>query len=195
MTDQYTGNHTPKNWDLVADYYDLNPGGHFFDRNTMKFFSSRLGSQWYRRKDGAYVFITSERDTMATTYQPRAFTVRVLDRSGWIETVGDFNSYTRSVAERMGRQLATQGWTLGPAPNGLQSLRERYEIPAGGLYHPDEYKALRKRYPDTRTVSRRDINRLIRYQRGDPYRFAAPDVSTARWDDLAWSRVVTFNRR
>lgn len=122
-------------YDVAADYYVINPGGHFFDPDTMRFFSSRLNTQYYVAKLGAFVFVTSERDTMRD-YNVRAHTVRVMDRSGWIQTVGPFNEYTRSVAERMARQLARQGWTLGPAPDGLQSLRERYEIPAGGLYHP-----------------------------------------------------------
>lgn len=127
-------------YDVETDYYVINPGGHFFDRDTMRFFSSRLLTQYYVAKVGAFVFVTSERDTSATTHQPRAYTVRVMDRSGWIETVGDFNSYTKSVAERMARQLAREGSTLGPAPEhygeSLNSLRELYEIPTGGLYHP-----------------------------------------------------------
>lgn len=130
-----------KYFDLEMDYQHLNPGGHFFDRDTMRFFSSRLGSQYYCRKTGAYVFVTSERDRHSIAYSPRAFTVRVMDRSGWIETVGPFNEYTRSVAERMALQLARRGWTLGPAPTDpigepLNSLRERYEIPEDGVYHP-----------------------------------------------------------
>ena len=154
----------PHHWDIEQDYYHLNPGGHFFDRDTMRFFSSRLGVSYYRREDGAYVFVTSERDTMRDE-NVRAHTVRVMDRSGWIETVGDFNSYSASVANRMALQLARRGWTMGPAPehggDKLNSLRERHDIPTGGLYHPEPYKTLRKLYPDVSKVSRRDLNRLI----------------------------------
>ena len=41
----------------------------------------------------------------------------------------------------------------------------------------------------------RGMIRLERYQRGDAYHFPAPPVTTAGWDDLAWSRFVTFDRR
>ena len=48
---------------------------------------------------------------------------------------------------------------------------------------------IRKRWPEATDT---DVDRIIRYQRGDAHQFKAPDVCPARWDDLAWSRAVTF---
>lgn len=48
---------------------------------------------------------------------------------------------------------------------------------------------IRQRWPE---ATDNDVERIIRYQRGDEYSFSPPDVSTALWDDLSWARVVTF---
>ena len=52
-----------------------------------------------------------------------------------------------------------------------------------------EHVALQKLYPN---LSPSDVNRLVRYRRGDAYTFDPPTVCTALWSDLAWSRWVTF---
>jgi hypothetical protein len=56
-------------------------GSHFFDRSSMRFFSSRVaGSGWVifeeNEIDRTYVVVTSERDTYRDT-NPREYTVRV----------------------------------------------------------------------------------------------------------------------
>ena len=69
-------------------------GSHFFDRETMRFFKSRVldkvfdgGNVWY--------FVTSERGPLETS--KRKYTVRQVDKvSGNVETVGEFREYSTS---------------------------------------------------------------------------------------------------
>ena len=77
-----------------------NGGGHFFDTDTMRFFSSRIGI--IRSKGDDYYFVTSERPP----HGPRQFSVRHMDIDGDINTVGDFCSLTRYMAEKTVKQLA-----------------------------------------------------------------------------------------
>lgn len=74
---------------------------HFFDRDTMRFFSSKVSElMWsvgdlkdYQKND--IYFITSEQDkgTIQHAGSVRAFTVRKIDEKGDIETVGDFQGH------------------------------------------------------------------------------------------------------
>ena len=48
---------------------------------------------------------------------------------------------------------------------------------------------IRERWPE---VAEKDVERIVRYLRGDDYIMSAPQVCTARWDALAWSRWVHF---
>lgn len=73
-------------------------GGHFFDRQTLEFFGSRVHNTVY----GGRYFITSERDkgvhlSDGTHRQAwdgkRRFTIRVCDDEGFINTVGEFGGF------------------------------------------------------------------------------------------------------
>lgn len=66
-------------------------GGHFFDRDTMRFFSSRIESALYKNR----CFITSEKNFDGTE---RYYTVRRFSEDFQrISTIGDFNRI-RSIA-------------------------------------------------------------------------------------------------
>jgi hypothetical protein len=72
-------------------------GSHFFEKATMKFFSSRVGDYAYADGKGGAYFTTSEKGP----YGPRAYTVRRYDpkRCG-VETVGKFQGYDSSEKAR-----------------------------------------------------------------------------------------------
>lgn len=62
-----------------------NNGGHFFEKDTLRFFQSKVYDEVYQGK----YFITSERfQNEATKY-----TVRQCDEEGDISTVGKFQAY------------------------------------------------------------------------------------------------------
>lgn len=61
-------------------------GGHFFDREALRFFNSRIGSSVY----GGRFFITSEQ--FDRDLSPRLYTIRECI-NGRIEEVGDFQQY------------------------------------------------------------------------------------------------------
>ena len=81
-------------------------GYHFFDADTMRFFSSRVHLDVY----GDGYFVTSER--FVTYYpeyraEPRRFTVRRIEADGSIETVSDFQAYgSRSGAHAAAKRLS-----------------------------------------------------------------------------------------
>lgn len=69
-------------------------GSHFFDKDTMRFFRSRLIDCTYTVPGGVCVFITSERFTSHTHTAPRRYTVRTFDTmTGNIEEVGEFQEH------------------------------------------------------------------------------------------------------
>lgn len=73
-------------------------GGHFFDADTMKFFSSRISELMWSEGDikdyqtEPIYFITSEKDTghIQHSGSVRAFTVRRIDEGGDITKVSNF---------------------------------------------------------------------------------------------------------
>lgn len=75
---------------------------HFFDKDTMRFFSSRVSElMWVDgdRKDyqtNPIYFITSEQDRGPYQHSGsvRAFTIRRIDADGDIDTIGDFQGYS-----------------------------------------------------------------------------------------------------
>jgi hypothetical protein len=95
-------------------------GRHFFSRNTMSFFNSRVHDAVY----GGCVFVTSEKNDMPySSPQPRVYTVRIAMEDGSIETFGSLGDYaTRS-------QAHTQAQWLG---NALKS--------GSVAYNPQTYK-------------------------------------------------------
>jgi len=68
---------------------------HFFDADTMRFFSSRISELCYMVNQDIY-FITSEADRGRIKHQgsKRAFTLRKIDQLGNITTVSKFQEYT-----------------------------------------------------------------------------------------------------
>jgi len=89
-----------------------NLGHYFFERDTMRFFQTRIGSTLY----GGRYFVTSERDEAygsisAAWDGQRRYTVRRANGDGSITTVGEFGQYASSAtanaaADRMAREEA-----------------------------------------------------------------------------------------
>lgn len=63
-------------------------GGHFFDRDTMRFFGSRIESNLYKNR--CFVTSDSNYDGSARYYNVRRFSEDFHD----IDTVGEFNAIT-----------------------------------------------------------------------------------------------------
>jgi NADPH-dependent ferric siderophore reductase len=84
-------------------------GNHFFDPDTMRFFSSRVGSKVY----GGQYFITSEQfvDNRGVA-DPRRYTIRkfTYDNGRFdIDTVGEFQQFdTHSQAVKFAQQLGAR---------------------------------------------------------------------------------------
>lgn len=84
-------------------------GSHFFDRDTMRFFSSRIGGEIFA---GRY-FVTSERDATGAAWGgARRYTVRAFTYADGrldFETVGEFGEHaTRGDALATVRALVSQ---------------------------------------------------------------------------------------
>ncbi len=67
---------------------------HFFDVDTMKFFSSQISNLCWSKGSDIY-FITSEKDTGRVKHAGsiRAFTVRKCSENGYIVTIGKFQEH------------------------------------------------------------------------------------------------------
>ena len=75
-------------------------GGHFFDKETMRFFGSRIESKLYKNR----CFITSENNMDGTErfYNVRRFR----DDYRSIETIGEFNTIkTKTEAQRIAKEV------------------------------------------------------------------------------------------
>ncbi len=68
---------------------------HFFDKDTMSFFSSRISELMWKKGSDIY-FITSEADKGDVQHggSVRAFTVRKIDADGDIDKIGEFQGHT-----------------------------------------------------------------------------------------------------
>ena len=70
-------------------------GHHWFSRDTMRFFKSRVGTRVYKGK----YFISSEQfecfGSSGHGYhiEPRKYTVRIANEDGSIDTVGEFQQF------------------------------------------------------------------------------------------------------
>jgi len=64
---------------------------HFFDKDTMRFFSSRVSELMWKKGSDIY-FITSEQDR-GQTGSVRSFTVRKTDADGDINSIGEFQGH------------------------------------------------------------------------------------------------------
>jgi hypothetical protein len=90
---------------IRAEYMDIysikrRHNGHWFDADSMRFFSSRLPQGGWKLENKVY-FITSEQ--FKGMYEPdgkRLYTLRVMDyQTGSVNTVGDFNKLSKSEAQ------------------------------------------------------------------------------------------------
>lgn len=71
-------------------------GSHFFDRDTMRFFRSRIVAGPYVGA-GRCLFVTSERRDSSVA---RGYTVREQTEDGHVHTVGEFQGYKTGLAAR-----------------------------------------------------------------------------------------------
>lgn len=93
----YNGNEIYSIDDLVKIYnrYDM---GHFFDKDTMRFFKSRLTSM-YGSKNGEFYFVTSEKKSFSDdtrTWTLRKAYIRTETNKIDIETISDFCEFSTS---------------------------------------------------------------------------------------------------
>jgi hypothetical protein len=80
--------------------------GYWFDKDSMRFFDSKILPGVYPAEDGAY-FISSER---RDENQPRLYTVRFADSDGDIWTEGEFQGHnTLSSAKQAAINSAIHG--------------------------------------------------------------------------------------
>ena len=96
----------PYHWTMChIKSYCWNRGSHFFSPESMRFFSSRIQSNPpYKGR----VFVTSERMNWNS---PRLYTVRAVQPSGNIETIGDFGAFTsRQSAHRFAEKYAAENF-------------------------------------------------------------------------------------
>lgn len=85
---------------LKALYAERNPSGHYFDRDTMKFFASKIHKARILQ-NGDIVFITSEKAGFRSEEPKR--NVRKLSMNGKIETMHDFCQISNIEANRIYR--------------------------------------------------------------------------------------------
>lgn len=86
----------------VKEFYARNnPDGHWFDKDSMRFFKTKLPRNAYQG-NGGVTFITQETNPSDET----RYTIRRQKHNGAIETVGEFHSYrTREAAMEAMRLL------------------------------------------------------------------------------------------
>ena len=89
---------------IINNIYKPGIGRHWFDPSSMRFFSCRLPWGGWQGPGGTF-FVSSEK---SSTWSARAYTVRKA-QEGDIDTVGDFNVYTKSHAETLAQKCAAFG--------------------------------------------------------------------------------------
>ena len=80
---------------------------HWFAPDTMRFFNTRLPKHGYKGNSGSIFFVSSECSGIGDA--ERMYTVRHLTEAGKIKTIGEFNVLTRSEANRLAKEYATNG--------------------------------------------------------------------------------------
>jgi hypothetical protein len=81
-------------------------GSHYFEPSTMRFFRSRVLPSVFHGPGGCF-FVTSEQYTGSTHTEPRKYTVRKFNvETADVDTVGDFNTKSRTQAIREARELS-----------------------------------------------------------------------------------------
>ncbi len=78
-------------------------GNHWFERDTMRFFDSRVESTLY----GGRYFITSEQFHGSQGSLPRRFTLRRVEPDGSIEDESAFQAYSTIELARVAARIAT----------------------------------------------------------------------------------------
>lgn len=93
----------------LANQYQYLSSGHWFDKDTMRFFKSRLTDNYQRLSDTEALFITTERgpdDVRRATIRRAKLVKYVRESDGrecekiTIDTVGEFNKLTLAQAKR-----------------------------------------------------------------------------------------------
>ena len=94
------------NWTIrLIKEANKNAGKHFFEKETMRFFSSRILPTVYQGEGGMY-FVTSEVDPSGK----KAYTVReFIPDTKEINTVGEFHRLTRDQAKQIARIKSSLG--------------------------------------------------------------------------------------
>ena len=93
----------PHPFDTIGDVKAANAraGFHFFSRDTLRFFSSRISSHVY----GHGVIVTSEKGPFEDS--PRRYTVRLALPDGQVESLGEFEQFaTSGQAHAFARKVA-----------------------------------------------------------------------------------------
>ncbi|NBT59356.1 hypothetical protein EBT16_11295 [bacterium] len=84
----------PYSSDDLVRAYRITDSGHFFDKDTMRFFRSRVSSAYRRLSDKKALFVTSEKKSFSDT--TRVFTLRLATVKGnkiKIDTVGELGAF------------------------------------------------------------------------------------------------------
>lgn len=92
-------------WDIARIQAAMKAdGSHWWDKDTMKFFATRIESEVFSGPGGIY-FVTSEQPP----HGPRMCSVRQFDPvQRKIKTVGEFCSMSKADAKKQARKLAFQ---------------------------------------------------------------------------------------
>jgi len=81
-------------------------GGHFFDKDTLRFFKSRILETVYQGPGGIY-FVTSERFEFRDDSHKRGYTVRKFTPKTFsVDTAGEFNELTKYMAQKIATELS-----------------------------------------------------------------------------------------
>ncbi len=113
---------------LEKEYAIRNPKGHWFDADTLRFFQCRIGKEIWTTDKAPVYFVTSEK----SMGDDRRYSSRVMDVKGNVETIGEFNSYTRSTAETItkiaaDKKISAKVTGLGSLILGCVRDSEKYE--------------------------------------------------------------------
>jgi hypothetical protein len=119
---------------VAFKYAETQPDGHWFDKETLRFFKSRLPKVAYETDAGRF-FITSEADPSGE----RRYTVREQLPNGNIETVGPFHVWkTQAIAKAKLTEVANAKWWTESL--GRIELRIPLEL-ARSCCHPGDCEA------------------------------------------------------
>lgn len=113
-----------RDWDQLRENFRAR-GSHYFDRDTMRFFASRLIGQPEQSENGRFaVFVTSEKrcfDDPTRTYNVRTYDVE----SGHVDTAGGFcECLSRSTAIRRQARILAAYNALPEHPASVRAWAE-----------------------------------------------------------------------